>query len=157
MGKWMDLALQLEQEAAGNGMDNRDVRDVSPPIVAIVPNVHAGPSLPPDLIAGLDKLRTMRPPRIQRPELWVEIVRDGLQVGTHWASQAISLGWPPLYLFGCEPSSDPDQWDESLAVQLAGRVIRAVDADRFYLRDGDVRSIFERRPRPGLSKFLWEL
>jgi hypothetical protein len=110
-----------------------------------------------DLIAGLEKLRTMRCPRIQRRELWAEIVRDGLQIGTNWAAQAIGLGWDPLHLFGYEPSADPDQWNDSLAVMLDGRPIRAVDATAFYLQDGERRIVFNRRPRPSLSQFLWEL
>ena len=156
MGKWMDLARQLEQEAAGNVVDNRGVRDVSPPNVAIVPNVHASPSLPADLQCGLDKLRTMPAPRIQRPEIWDEIVRDALRIATEgWASQAIALGWDPLLLWGVEASNEPD--DFSLAVELAGREIQAVDEHRFYLRKGDVRSFFGKRPHDCLSKFLWEL
>lgn len=118
---------------------------------------HETKPLPGDIIAGLAKLQRMRAPKIKRPELWAAIVRDGLQIGTHWASQAIGLGWEPLHLFGVEPSPDPDPWDHSLAVVLAGRSIRAVDEQRFYLREGDIRSLFERRARPALSCFLWEL
>jgi len=100
----------------------------------------------------------MRPPRVRRPELWDEIKADTFRIATEgWAAQAIGLGWDPLHLFGCEPSSDPDHWNESLAVMLGGRLIRAVDATAFYLQDGDRRILFNRRPRPGLTKFLWDL
>ena len=100
----------------------------------------------------------MPAPRITKPAAWPEIVADAVRIADEgWAGQAISLGWEPMHLFGVEPSSDPDTWDYSLAVTLAGRDIRVVDAERFYLRQDDVRSFFDRRPRPALSKFLWEL
>jgi len=156
MGKWMDLAIQLEREVAGEvGLDNSDNSDVSTPNVAIVANVHASPSLSPDIVAGLDKLRTMRCPRIQRPDLWDEISADALRIATEgWATQAIALGWESLQVFGYQPSDDPD--DFSLAVELAGRSIVAVDESRFYLRRGDVRSFFDRRARPLLARYLWD-
>jgi len=114
-------------------------------------------SLPPDLEAGLGRLRTTRTPRITNPSVWPEIVADAVRIADEgWASQAFGLGWEPLHLFGWEPSADPDTWDYSLAVLLAGRPIRAVDERRFYMFDGNVRSFFERRERPGLTKFLWE-
>ncbi len=117
-----------------------------------------GQVLAANLMAGLDKLRTMAAPRITKPEVWPEIVADSLRIETEgWASQALALGWDARSLWGVEPSADPDPWDYSLAVMLAGRSIRAVDEHRFYMRNGDVRSFFERRPRPALTKYLWEI
>ena len=116
----------------------------------------SGTTLSDDLILGLKRLRAMPLPRIRRPELWGEIKADALRIATDgWAAQAMALGWSALDLFGVEPSSDPDEF--SLAVDLASRPILAVDERRFYLRKGDVRSFFERRERPALTKYLWEL
>ncbi|MGE3745391.1 MAG: hypothetical protein AB7G25_06725 [Sphingomonadaceae bacterium] len=127
-------------------------------VTHVTPQNREGHGLEPDLIAGLDKLRTMPAPRITKPEVWPEIVSDSLRIETEgWASQALALGWDARSLWGVEPSADPDPWDYSLAVVLAGRSIRAVDEHRFYMRDGDVRSFFERRPRPTLTKYLWEI
>jgi hypothetical protein len=115
-----------------------------------------GTSLPAELRLGLKRLRLMSPPRIVRAQTWSSIVASGLLIATEgWASQALALGWEPLHLFGYQPSDDPDEF--GLAVELAGREIKAVDEQRFYLRDGDVRSFFENRPRPLLTKFLWDL
>lgn len=156
MGKWLDLAVQLEAEETPH--DKRDASDTCPPSVASVAFVTPPISLPADIAAGLVRLRNMRPPRVQRPELWGEIVRDALRIETEgWAVQAIGLGWDAYAIWGVEPSSDPDQWNEGLAVQLAGRPIRAIDATAFYIQDGDRRILFNRRPRPGLTKYLWDL
>ena len=155
MGKWMDLAIQLEREAAGSDVDNRDDKDIRCPIVANVANVHAARSLSPEIIAGLNKLPTMPAPRIRRPELWDAIKTDTLRIAAEgWSTQAIALGWEPLHLFGYQPSDDPDKF--SLAVELAGRSIVAVDESRFYLRRGDVRSFFDRRECPLLTRYLWD-
>jgi len=111
--------------------------------------------LPTDINAGLEKLRAMRCPCIRRPELWDEMKADALRIATEgWATQAIALGWELLQIFGYQPSDDPD--DFSLAVELAGRSIVAVDESRFYLRQGDVRSFFGRRERPLLKRYLWD-
>ncbi len=61
MGKWMDLAAQLE--AASDTGDNRDDRDNSPPNVPIVPNVPG--KLPADIRAGLISLKSMASPRLR--------------------------------------------------------------------------------------------
>lgn len=104
---------------------------------------------------GLEKLHTMRVPRIQRPELWPAIVTQAFQIATDgWAAQALALGWEPLHLFGYQPSDDPDEF--SLAVELEGRAILAVDERRFYLRQDNVRSFYERRHRPLLTRYLWD-
>jgi len=116
---------------------------------------HAFPQF---VLDGLVRLRMMEPPRITKPEVWPRIVASALQIATDgWASQALALGWDGRSLWGVEPSADPDPRDYSLAVLLAGRSIRAVDEHRFYMRDGDVRSFFERRERPSLTKYLWEI
>jgi len=118
------------------------------------PNIEAG-GLADDLRPGVRKLSTMHCPRIRRPELWDEIKTDALRIATEgWAAQAMALGWEPLQIFGYQPSDDPD--DFSLAVELAGRTIVAVDESRFYLRRGDVRNFFERRECPLLTHYLWD-
>jgi len=121
-------------------------------------NAAAVAFLPPLIAAGLDRLRTMRCPRIQRPELWAEIVRDGLRIATDgWASQALSLGWNALALWGVEPSAEPDTWDHSLAVSMEGWPIVDVTANFITLRRGNASRPFRNRARPSLSQFLWEL
>jgi len=128
-----------------------------PEKIAEIAGIAARP-LPEDVAKGLVKRRLMLPPRITNPVVWPEIVADAVRIADEgWAAQALGLGWEPLHLFGVEPSTDPDTWDYSLAAMLAGQSIRAVDEQRFYLRDGEVRCFFEKRPRPALSKFLWEL
>jgi hypothetical protein len=126
--------------------------------LADVPIAHAvskRQGVPADILAGLDRLRGMRRPRIQRPELWQGIVSDTLRIETDgWGGQALALGWEPLLIFGYQPSDDPEEF--SLAVELSGRSIVAVDKDRFYLRHGDVRRFFENRPRPLLTRYLWD-
>jgi len=118
------------------------------------PNIEAG-GLADDLRAGVRKLSTMHCPRVQRPELWDEIKADVVAIcNQNWAAQAMALGWEPLQIFGYQPSDVPN--DFSLAVELAGRFIVAVDESRFYLRQGDVRSFFERRERPLLTRYLWD-
>lgn len=115
-----------------------------------------GTSLPAELRLGLKRLRLMATPRIVMPQAWPRVVASGLLIATEgWASQAMSLGWDAYALWGVDPSADPK--DFSLAIELASRSIRAVDEDRFYLREGDVRSFFARRECPALSKFLWEV
>ena len=117
-----------------------------------------GGGVPEKIQAGLHELRVMRTPRVQYPELWAGIVNDAWRIAAEgWATQALSLGWDAYSLWGVEPSRHPDTWDYSLAVVLAGRSIRAVDEQRFYLRDGEVRCFFEKRPRTSLTQFLWEL
>lgn len=139
-----------EENAGGDALPTAPM-----PVTHIAPQSSAGLGLAPDISGGLERLRIMRRPRIKRPELWDEIKADALRIATDgWGSQAIALGWEPLHLFGYQPSDDPD--DCSLAVELAGRSIVAVDADRIYLRSGDVRSFFEKRERPLLTRYLWD-
>ena len=58
-------------------------------------------SLPDDVVAGVQRLRTMRPPRLLTPGLWPRVISDAIDlVDTGWASKALALGWSPLDLFG---------------------------------------------------------
>jgi len=118
----------------------------------------AAPPLPREVVDGLVKLRMMPPPRITKPDVWPEIVADAVRIADEgWAAQAIDLGWDPLDLFGWEPSANPDPWDYSLAVIMEGWPIVDVSADFITLRKGNVSRPFKNRPRPALTKFLWEM
>lgn len=118
----------------------------------------AATALPRELADGLFKLRMMPPPRITKTEVWPEIVADAVRIAEEgWATQAIDLGWHPLHLFGVESSNDPDTWDYSLAVIMEGWAIAAVGAEFITLRKGNACRPFKNRPRPALTKYLWEL
>src|SRR5665213_1163529 len=154
MGKWMDLAAQLE--AGAGSEDNRDNRDNSPPNVPIVPNVPG--LLPPDLSDGLESLRAMAAPRITRPEVWPEIVSDALLLARDgWAETAMALGWSPLQLWGCSPDRGGNPADDGLAVWLAGRRVLLIDGASCIVESGPkARAVFSRRPAAG-AVFLWQL
>ena len=158
MGKWMDLAAQLEREATEGRLGNRDNSDISSPIVPIVTIVHSSRCLPVNMAVGLDKLRTMRPPRITNAAVWPQIVADAVSLADGgWARQAIDLSWDPLHLFGWEPSTDPEIWNYSLAVATNGWPVVDVSTDCITLRKGNVSRPFKKRPRPALTRYLWEL
>jgi len=157
MGKWLDLAASLEEQAEASAISANSAN-----------SSFAGPngtndtigmdSLPAFVRIGLHRLRSMPRPRITNPEAWPEIVADAISIADDgWAARAISLGWEPLHLFGWEPSADPDPWDYSLAVVMEGWPIVGVAADFITLRKGNVSRPFRNRPRPSLSQFLWDL
>ena len=114
--------------------------------------------LPPEITTGLDRLRSMRCPRITKPAVWPEIVADAVAIAQGgWAAQAIDMGWDALHLFGWEPSADPDTWDYSLAVIMEGWPIVDVGPEFITLQRGNATRPFRNRPRPALTRFLWEM
>ena len=157
MGKWLDMAERLKQEhRAGDNKDVGDETTSNSHIVPIVLNVPA--SLPASIIMGLRRLRSMSEPRGVPGSVWSEIVSDACRIATDgWAHQSLALGWDALALFGVDPSPDSHAWDESLAVILRGRSICAVDDAAVYVRTDSGMHLFNRRSRPGLTKFLWEI
>jgi hypothetical protein len=115
MGRWLDLAVQLEREASERGSDIRDDRDVSPeirPIVPFVPNVHAPASVSaPLVLEWLARLsafdRAEHPPALSRPR-WCEMLADADAFLRQWGEQAVALGWGEADLFNVPPG--PERW-----------------------------------------------
>ncbi len=153
MGKWMDLAAQLE--AASDTGDNRDDRDNSPPNVPNVPNVPA--KLPADIRAGLISLKSMASPRLILPEGWPGAVSDALALARDgWVTKALALGWSPLDLFGAVTDRDGYADADGLAVWLGGRPVLAICATYASVGDGTGRAYFNRCNRLG-DTLLWEI
>ncbi len=154
MGKWLDLAAQLEAEA-GSG-DNRDDRDNSTANVPNVPNVPQ--SLPAAIRAGLATLQTMAAPRITRPETWPGVVADAVRLASDgWAAQTIALGWTPLDLFGAITDPEGDPAADGLAVWLDGRRILLLDERTCIVAAGaGARAVFTRR-EPAGAVLLWDI
>lgn len=178
MSRWRELAQRLKEREGAP-----DSPAASAPIVPIVPIVpdaisHSAPanaatdpaawsaalaslepSRPPsDLVAGLDRLRGMRPPRITRPEAWPEIVADALRIAEEgWAAQAIALGWQPLDLWGCWPFDGGDDLRDGLAISLGGRAILAVDERMAAVRQGKGIAYHYRPASCGDRVFLWTI
>lgn len=154
MGKWLDLAAQLEAEP-GN-WDNRDDSDNSPANVPNVPNVPY--SLPATIRAGLVSLQAMAAPRITRPEIWPGVVADALRLSSEgWAAQAMGLGWSPLDLWGCSPVTRGNPDHDGLAVWLDGRRILLLDERTCIVNAGTgARAVFTRRRSTGAA-LLWNI
>ena len=156
MGKWMDLATQLEAASdMRDNRDNRDIRDSSPLIVPIVPNVPQ--KLLPGIRAGLVALKTMAAPRLVLPEVWPTVVADALTLAKDgWASKAMALGWDVLDLYGAVTGRDGYADADGLAVWLAGRPLLAISATYASVGDDNSRSYFNRCNRLGTA-LLWDL
>jgi len=157
MGKWLDLAASLEEqaEASANSANSANSSFAGPNGTNDTIGMD---SLPAFVRMGLQRLRSMPGPRITKPAAWPEIVANAIRVADEgWAARAIGLGWEPLHLFGWEPSADPDTWDYSLSVVMEGWPIVDVTADFITLRRGNASRPFRNRPRPSLTRFLWDL
>ena len=153
MGKWMDLAAQLE--AASDTGDNRDNRDNRCANVPIVPNVPV--KLPPDIRAGLIALKSMAAPRLILPEGWPAAVADALMLARDgWVSNALALGWSPLDLFGAVTDRDGYSGADGLAVWLGGRPVLAICDTYASVGDGIGRAYFNRASRLG-ETLLWDI
>lgn len=141
MGKWMDLAAEIE--AASAIWDKRDNRDNSRPNVPNVPNVP--PKLPPDIRAGLITLKSMAAPRLVLPEGWPAAVSDALGLARDgWVTAAFALGWSPLDLFGAMTDRNGQADADGLAVWLGGRPVLAIAATYASVGDGIGRAYFNR-------------
>ncbi len=118
----------------------------------------AGDRLPADLREGLGRLQAMKPPNVTRPQVWCAVVADAVRLAAYgWASQALSLGWPPLSLWGCSPTicGNPDH--DGLAVWLDGRRILLLDEQTCIVDAGaGARAVFTRQAPMG-AVLLWDL
>jgi len=157
MGRWLDLAARLEKEAEGcaNSANNANGSFSE----CFGTNDTIGTAGVPTFIAlGLHRLRSMPTPRVTNPAVWPEIVADASRLAQEgWAAKAIDLSWDALHLFGWEPGVDLEAWDYSLAVVMEGWLVVDVSADYITLRKGNVSRPFKNRPRPALTRYLWEL
>lgn len=156
MGKWMDLAAQLEATAIGR--DDSDDSDDSCFTVTNVTIVTAG--VPAAIIAGLAELQSKATPRITRPEVWPGIVMDAVRVVEEgWAEKALALNWTAEQVWGCSPEPGGNVDHDGLAVWLAGRRVLLLDEWSCIVEEGpNARAVFTR-PQiavPG-SVLLWEL
>jgi hypothetical protein len=116
-------------------------------------------SLPADIVAGLARLRGMRPPRIKSPDVWSTVVADAARLAAEgWAAQALALGWKDKELFGTCGTSGGNSTQEGLAVWLAGRRVLLLDALSCIVDVGaGTRAVFYGRSvRPG-GIFIWDL
>jgi hypothetical protein len=141
MASWRELAA-----AAG-----------AKPAEPIVASVRDDWGLDPDLADSLRSLERLPAPRLTRPAVWSEIVRDALSLARDgWAAKALALGWSAHDLFATGPTNS-DQFD-GLAVWLEGRTIALLDewkvhttcGARFY-REGYMRP---NSPRV-IPVYLW--
>jgi hypothetical protein len=151
MGRWSDLAARLRE---GEEVPDNRVNSVNSPRPAPIDPIEPieRGSLPSSVLAGLDRLRLQAAPRLERPEVWPEIVADALALVTDgWAGKALALGWTPLQLWGAHLDTP------GLAAWLAGRRIALLHDSCCTVADGPNRwAVFNRRePAPG-TVFLWE-
>ncbi len=110
-----------------------------------------------ELSSGLNRLATMRTPRLIRPETWPAVVADALALARDgWASKALALGWSPLDLFGAVTERDGYDDADGLAVWLGGRPVLAICATYASVGDGTGRAYFNRCNRLGTT-LLWEI
>jgi len=157
MGKWLDLAARLEEEAEACANSANSAN--SSPLRPIGTNDTIGTGdLPAFISMGLHRLRSMRRPPLTNPAVWPGIVADALRIADEgWASRAIRLGWEPLHLFGFDPTGETGSIDLSLAAYLDGWPIVDLEPEYITLRRANVSRPFRNRPRPWLSQYLWEL
>jgi len=114
-------------------------------------------SLPPDIVAGLHRLRTEPGPRISEPALWGEIVDDAVRLAADdWAMKAITLGWHPHELFGASPAAGGEPYLDGLAVWLRSRRLLLIDKWCAIVVDGTQRAVFARFDPTG-ARYLWDL
>lgn len=118
----------------------------------------AAQQLAPELVAGLDRLRMMEPPRITRPALWPEIVFDAVRLSRDgWAERALAVGWEPLQLWGCSPAIGGDIDLEGLAVRLCGRKIIRIEKDFCEVKEGESWIAFLKPFATDGAIYLWDL
>jgi hypothetical protein len=155
MGKWLDLAARL---AADSG-DNRDIRDISTSLGAIVPIVpNVPPSLPPSIVDGLAHLANAPAPRLIVPDAWPIAVADALRLASDgWAQKALALGWSDLDLFGAVPDRDGDPYADGLAVKLGGRSILALCASFATVTSGGASRTYLHRGNNDGAVLMWAL
>ncbi|MGI8705064.1 MAG: hypothetical protein ACR2JJ_04610 [Sphingomicrobium sp.] len=118
----------------------------------------AGDRLPADLRDGLRRLQSMKPPNVTRPQVWCAVVADAVRLAADgWASQALSLGWPPLSLWGCSPTIGGNPDHDGLAVWLDGRRTLLLDERACIVDAGaGARAVFTRQAAMG-AVLLWDL
>lgn len=133
MGKWLDLAARLEEEAGAcaNSVDSA----ISPQLRPTGTNDTIGTaptqSRPPlQGLAGDWSLRLGScvgdrcPPSLQ-PQRWREILADADAFLLRWGEQAAAFGWTDMDLFSVPPG--PERWGRGgLIMVLAGRPVIAI-------------------------------
>lgn len=156
MGKWLDLAAKIEADKA------RANSAISANSTSDAPNGTNGTngtaSLPPLIVAGLERLKAMPAPRMKQPELWPAIVRDCVALAADgWASRALALGWHPLNLWGVAEAAGGVADLEGLGIWLAGRRVLMLDELSCIAETTPSRrAIFHRRPVSG-AVLIWDL
>lgn len=139
---------------------NRDSRPVQPAPVAKVATV-AAPARQFPWSAGLATLEEMARPARMSAEAWDELVNEAAMVSRVWGEKALSCGWQPLDLFGCNPNPfarrlDRDGLVAAVTSLLTPVRIMEITADAAVLSDRH-GSILKFRPdRSPAQVFLWE-
>lgn len=161
MGKWQELASRMGTETppCADSADSA-VRAAEAAMSAPKRTVGTGRRLPPLIVEGLERLRSMPAPRLRKQSVWGEVVADAWRLANEgWATSALALGWDTLDLWGVSPAAGGLAGMEGLAVWLAGRRPVLIDADSCIVADApgsSARSIFYRRPADG-RVLLWDL
>lgn len=115
-------------------------------------------TLPGTIGAGIASLDEGRCPTRANASEWAAVVRDAKRLAEEgWASQALSLGWTPLDLFGAvtDPAGDPEA--DGLAVKLNGRRVLALCASFATVENGPNARVFIYRGTNEGARLIWVL
>lgn len=107
---------------------------------------------------GVAQLGEMvRPARI-RPDAWRQIVADAVRFLRDWGTQASSLGWTTLDIFGAHPTHPVERVDcvGMIAILHGAEVVAISDATICTRNRSGARLTYRRRPLPD-SVPLWRL
>lgn len=129
-------------------------RSLAATILAEEQPPERGAALPPAIVAGLESMRGLPPPRLSNQSTWHEVRRDAEWLAASgWAGKALALGWDPLAVFGCGQQGSRQY--EGLAVWLAGRRLVLLDEHSAIAVEGRARSVFHVPRTPARAVFLW--
>jgi hypothetical protein len=120
--------------------------------------IEYGAGVPREWAEGYARLLCLPPPPGIRPERWQQIIDDGGHFIDHWASQAASLGWDTLSVFGISARAPEQRLDmQGLVPMLCGRPVVMLTAEAATIdAGGEVRHRKFRRVEDGAVP-VWEI